>query len=433
MMDRGSLPSISLRPGNEPDRNHARDIHSGLCRPSRPAHLLSAGARRFRLGFPSRRETTGRSTGGETAGASRHSRRQRHDHQVDGAARSRSCHGARGARGPRRYHRACIRRGQRSCSCRRPARVRGARDGRSGGTRRGFSLRPEARSGARIRPAFRGRGCGRPPALPAVRTPHGSRRACVSGLQRSPAVELKHMDSPVIDGSLDLLAGGEVEVLGQLPYSSNYTFLARLREGERETLAVYKPRKGERPLWDFPTGTLAQREVGAWLVSEATGWHLVPPTVLRDDAPMGPGSLQLFIDHDPERHYLVLMEERLEGFQTFAALDVVINNADRKAGHVIEDATGRLWAVDHGITFHVEHKLRTVIWQFAGERLSPAVREGLETVGAELADPGRLGGELAALLSPPEAEATLARVESLLVEDRFPAPAGDRPLPWPLV
>jgi uncharacterized repeat protein (TIGR03843 family) len=241
------------------------------------------------------------------------------------------------------------------------------------------------------------------------------------------------MDSPVIDGSLDLLTTGEVEVLGLLPYASNYTFLARLTEGDRQTLAVYKPRRGERPLWDFPTGTLAPREVGAWLVSEGTGWSLVPPTVLRTDAPMGPGSLQLFIDHDPERHYLVLMEERLESFQTFAALDVIINNADRKAGHVIEDATGRLWAVDHGISFHVDHKLRTVIWQFAGERLGPEVRAGLEAVGARLADPDGLGGRLAALLSRPEAEAVLARVEALLVEDRFPAPEGDRPLPWPLV
>jgi uncharacterized repeat protein (TIGR03843 family) len=241
------------------------------------------------------------------------------------------------------------------------------------------------------------------------------------------------MDSPVIDGSLDLLTTGEVEVLGLLPYASNYTFLARLTEGDRQTLAVYKPRRGERPLWDFPTGTLAPREVAAWLVSEGTGWSLVPPTVLRTDAPMGPGSLQLFIDHDPERHYLVLMEERLESFQTFAALDVIINNADRKAGHVIEDATGRLWAVDHGISFHVDHKLRTVIWQFAGERLGPEVRAGLEAVGARLADPDGLGGRLAALLSRPEAEAVLARVEALLVEDRFPAPEGDRPLPWPLV
>ena len=241
------------------------------------------------------------------------------------------------------------------------------------------------------------------------------------------------MDSPVVDGSLDLLNVGRVEVLGLLPYASNYTFLARLTEGDRQTLAVYKPRRGERPLWDFPTGTLAQREVGAWLVSEGTGWSLVPPTVLRTDAPMGPGSLQLFIDHDPERHYLVLMEERLESFQTFAALDIIINNADRKAGHVIEDATGRLWAVDHGISFHVDHKLRTVIWQFAGDRLGPEVRAGLEAVGARLADPDGLGGRLGALLSRPEAEAALARVEALLVEDRFPAPEGDRPLPWPLV
>jgi hypothetical protein len=241
------------------------------------------------------------------------------------------------------------------------------------------------------------------------------------------------MNGPVVAGSLDVLATGAIEVLGLLPYSSNYTFLARLTEGERGTLAVYKPSRGERPLWDFPGGTLARREVAAWMVSEASGWDLVPPTVLRDDGPIGPGSLQLFIEHDPERHYLVLMEERLEDFQTFAAFDVVVNNADRKAGHVIEDATGRLWAVDHGLTFHSDHKLRTVIWQFAGERLGVEVRRGLENLGDALADHAALGGELSELLTRGEAQATLARVEALLVEDRFPSPQGDRPLPWPLI
>ena len=186
-------------------------------------------------------------------------------------------------------------------------------------------------------------------------------------------------------------------------------------------------------MWDFPPGTLAARERAAFLVSEASGWGLVPPTVLRDDAPLGPGSLQLFIEHDPEVHYFTLMHDRIEEFAAFAAFDAVINNADRKSGHVLEDAGGRLWAVDHGLSFHVADKLRTVIWAFADEPLTPAVRTVLERLGTALADGGGLAREVADVLTQGEAAATLERVEALLVEDRFPAPRSDRPLPWPLI
>ena len=202
--------------------------------------------------------------------------------------------------------------------------------------------------------------------------------------------------------------------------------------GPDEHHAVYKPIRGERPLWDFPPGTLAARERAAFLVSEAAGWGFVPPTVIRDDAPMGEGSVQLFIQHDPDVHYFTLMHDRLEAFAPFAAFDAVVNNADRKSGHVIEDADARIWGVDHGLTFHTDDKLRTVIWAFADEPLTGPVRMALEDLGAALSE-GPLGGELETLLSRAEAEATLARVENLLVEDRFPAPGGDRPLPWPLI
>jgi hypothetical protein len=231
---------------------------------------------------------------------------------------------------------------------------------------------------------------------------------------------------------LTLLETGGVEVLGLLPYSSNYTFLAKVSRGGEEVNAVYKPRRGERPLWDFPDGTLGAREVAAYLVSEAS-WGIVPPTVLRDDGPLGPGSLQQFIPHDPDRHYFVLMDDRMDELAAFAAFDAVVNNADRKAGHVIEDAAGRLWAVDHGLTFHVEPKLRTVIWTYAEERLTPSLRQALEKLGEALADDAELGSELARVLTPEEAAATLERVEGLLVDDRFPAPQGPRPLPWPLI
>ena len=226
-----------------------------------------------------------------------------------------------------------------------------------------------------------------------------------------------------------LLATGDVEVLGLLPYSSNYTFLVRVRGDDTQVHGVYKPRRGERPLWDFPHGSLAQREVAAFAVSELAGWGIVPPTVLREDAPLGPGSIQLFIEHDPERHFFVLESEgRDEELKVFAVFDAVINNADRKAGHVIEDGGGRLWAVDHGVTFHVDPKLRTVVWAFAEAELPSRLVTDLEGLGTRLGDSG-----LAGLLSPEELEATATRVERLLTEKRFPSPSVSYPLPWPLI
>jgi hypothetical protein len=231
-------------------------------------------------------------------------------------------------------------------------------------------------------------------------------------------------------GVLELLRSGDVEVLGLLPYSSNYVFLTRVTGGDEELLAVYKPRKGERPLWDFPTGTLAAREVAAYEVSEAGGWGFVPPTVMRLDAPLGAGSLQQFIEHDPERHFFVLMEEperRIE-FAKLAAFDIVINNADRKGGHVLEDADGKLWAVDHGLAFNAEPKLRTVIWGFAGDELQPEARAQLETALQALSDT-----RLDELLSDVEITETLARAELLLKTGTYPRPSGPYAMPWPLV
>ena len=230
-----------------------------------------------------------------------------------------------------------------------------------------------------------------------------------------------------------MLEHGSLEILGRLPYSSNYTFLATACLEGSEVRAVYKPRRGERPLWDFPEGTLAAREVAAYTISDAGGWGVVPPTVLRTDAPMGEGSLQEFIEHDPNRHYFVLAEERLQDFPSLAAFDIVINNADRKGGHVIEDATGKLWAVDHGLSFNTEDKLRTVIWEFSGDPLDGAVIAQLTALKDMLLDSEGLGGDLGSLLSPPEAAATLLRVEALLAEGVFPVPESEYRLPWPLV
>ena len=229
------------------------------------------------------------------------------------------------------------------------------------------------------------------------------------------------------------MAAGPIEVLGLLPYSSNYTFLVRVGAPGGEVHAVYKPSAGERPLWDFPHGTLAAREVAAYAVSEAAGWHLVPLTVMREDAPLGPGSLQAFVDHDPERHYLVLRDERRSDLEVFAAFDVVVNNADRKSGHVLEDPDGRLWAVDHGLTFHLEPKLRTVVWDFAAEPVSAPIEAALGRLRTGLAPKGDLGSSLAALLDEGARAATLERVEALLDAGRYPEPSSDRPYPWPLV
>jgi len=237
----------------------------------------------------------------------------------------------------------------------------------------------------------------------------------------------------VDDDVLDLLTRGDAEVLGLLPYASNYTFLTKVSRGGEQVRAVYKPSRGERPLWDFPHGTLAAREAAAFVVSAAAGWDLVPPTVLRSDAPLGDGSLQLFIQHDPERHFFVMQEEGTYDLRVLAAFDVVINNADRKAGHVIEDAAGKLWALDHGVTFHVEPKLRTVIWDYAQEELGIAAQRGLEKLKASFARDDGVAAELAGLLGEDEIEATRERVDELLRTNRFPVPETDRPLPWPLI
>jgi hypothetical protein len=229
---------------------------------------------------------------------------------------------------------------------------------------------------------------------------------------------------------LPVLERSELEILGLLPRSSNYTFLARVAAGD-DVLVVYKPRAGEAPLWDFPEGTLCQREVAAYRLSRALGFPRVPPTVLRD-GPEGVGSVQLFRPFDPEQHYFTLAESRSEEFRPVAAFDAVANNADRKAGHCLLSNEGDLFFVDHGVCFHRSPKLRTVIWEFAGEPLDPSLVEALSRLCADL-DGGPLGRDLAPLLSAAELAALRRRVERLLASRTFPAPGAERPYPWPVV
>jgi hypothetical protein len=231
--------------------------------------------------------------------------------------------------------------------------------------------------------------------------------------------------------TLRLLSGGEVALLGLLPHSSNYTFLAELRHPESTLLAVYKPREGETPLWDFPEGTLYRREAAAFELSRALGWPAVPPTVIRD-GPHGPGSMQLFVEADPHEHFFTLRDTRLDDFAPVALFDAIANNADRKGGHCLLAADGTIWVVDHGVCFAAAPKLRTVIWDFAGAPIPEDLLEGVRRVAGDLRS-GELRRTMFALLSAAEVEATARRAEDLTESKRFPQPDSERPFPWPPV
>ncbi len=231
--------------------------------------------------------------------------------------------------------------------------------------------------------------------------------------------------------ALGLLERGELELLGLLPRSSNFTFLVRVSDGDDQTLAVYKPRTGESPLWDFPEGSLADREVAAYVLADALGWPSVPPTVLRD-GPQGPGSVQRFVEFDPGQHFFTMQDERPDEFRRVALFDVVVNNADRKAGHCLLSSEGGLFVVDHGVCFHEEPKLRTVIWDFVGEQIPEAMLDDLRALRPRLAT-GPVRERLAELLRPEEVGAVERRIEDLLQEGRFPEPGPGRPVPWPVV
>jgi hypothetical protein len=242
-----------------------------------------------------------------------------------------------------------------------------------------------------------------------------------------PPLELSDSDAA------EVLARGELEVLGRMPWASNATLLAVARADGVEMQAIYKPRRGERPLWDFPSGTLCQREVATYELSDALGWGLVPPTVLRD-GPVGIGMVQRFVDHDPEEHYFTLLADHEDRFRQFAAFDVIVNNADRKGGHCLHDlAADVVLGIDHGLTFHRAWKLRTVIWDFADEPVPGPLTEDACRVSVEAID-GPLARRLDGMLAPPEVAALSVRAGDLGRERRFPAPEpGYHSVPWPLV
>jgi uncharacterized repeat protein (TIGR03843 family) len=259
---------------------------------------------------------------------------------------------------------------------------------------------------------------------------------------------------------LDVLAFGEIEIEGRLAEASNVALRGRLELGDFSAGVIYKPVQGERPLWDFPDGTLAAREAAAFVLSAIGGWNLVPPTVLRD-GPLGLGSVQLWVDAvddatarlidvvtpaELESGWLpVLQAELADGtdvvvahadrpeLASAAVYDVVINNADRKGSHLVLDRAGSLWGFDHGISFHVEPKLRTVLWGWVGRPLPAADLARLEALSGWLSTPtSQLSRTLKALLTPAEVDALAQRIAGLLTTGQFPEPNARGPaVPWP--
>jgi uncharacterized repeat protein (TIGR03843 family) len=233
--------------------------------------------------------------------------------------------------------------------------------------------------------------------------------------------------------TLDLLARGEMELLGRFVDSWNQVLLVRVSDAERESLAIYKPCQGEYPLWDFPHATLCLRERAAYLVGRALGWPFIPPTVLRDGV-LGWGMVQLHVEADPEATYFTLRDDRLDDLMSIALFDCVANNADRKGGHLLLDAEGRIWCIDQALTFHAEPKLRTVIWDFAGEPIPPSYMGDLRRLRQGLAVDQPLARQMSDLLASDEMTAFRERVDRVLALGTFPFPEpGSRYLPWPLV
>jgi hypothetical protein len=230
---------------------------------------------------------------------------------------------------------------------------------------------------------------------------------------------------------LDLLATGPIRLRGLIAGASNHTFLVEVADGKRSIEAVYKPRRGERPLWDFPKWTLHRREVAAYRLAEALGWPAIPATVLRE-GPAGIGAVQAFVDADPREHFFTLQTDHLDDFRPVAAFDIVANNADRKSGHCLLGRDGRIWSIDHGLCFGTRAPLRSVIWQFAGEAVPEDLLADVKRIGEELRS-GPVRESMAELLTEQEVDATAERAESLVEEGIYPYPGSGRTHPWPLV
>lgn len=226
----------------------------------------------------------------------------------------------------------------------------------------------------------------------------------------------------------ELLLAGSLEVVGRIPWSSNATLLVEVTRGEHSRRAIYKPVRGERPLWDFPEG-LHKRELAAYLLADRLGWPKVPPTVIRSDAPFGEGSIQLVVEPLQETHYLGLGEQQhralAEKIHEIAVFDFIVNNADRKSGHVLFDENNQVWAIDHGLCFHAEPKLRTVIWDFVDVPIPQHLIDALGTLESSHV--------LGVTVSSDELRRLDERVERLCTRGSLPSPESEPSWPWPLV
>ena len=221
------------------------------------------------------------------------------------------------------------------------------------------------------------------------------------------------------DEALQLLQRGEIGSLELSPWGSNYTFLVKVSDGSADCRAVYKPRDGEVPLWDFSDGTLYKREYAAYLLSQILGWDFIPITVIRD-GPYGVGSLQLYIEHDRRTNYFTIKESRGDVLEMISCFDLVSNNADRKGSHCIEGPDGRIWGIDHGLTFHSVIKVRTVIWDFAGQAIPRYLLDDLSTLLDSLGNPSGPVNELMGLLDVDEVAALVQRINWLLELKEYP-------------
>jgi hypothetical protein len=233
-----------------------------------------------------------------------------------------------------------------------------------------------------------------------------------------------------VEEAMALLEHGELGVEGRLVVASNATLYCSVCLDGVTAACVYKPVAGERPLWDFPDGTLAEREVAAYEISAAIGWLIVPPTVFRS-GPLGPGMVQLWIEADENVDIRRLIRgTSSDQLRRIAVFDAVINNADRKGGHLLPTRAGHIYGVDHGVSFHAEPKLRTLLWQWSGRPLRSNASDTLRELQAGLS--GDLGERLADLLTPREVRSTARRIEQLLASGRHPEPSGEWPaVPWP--
>jgi len=248
----------------------------------------------------------------------------------------------------------------------------------------------------------------------------------------------RSLDDPIcipLADAINIIKNGKVaNEVGLMRWGSNYTFLVDVTLDDTQLLAVYKPRQGERPLWDFPDGTLCNRETASYVTSEALGWAIVPPTVLREGS-RGIGSVQLFIDHDPEDHYFTFDKLRLSTqLERVAIFDAITNNADRKGGHCLLDEDEHIWGIDHGLTFNATHKLRTVVWDYAGQAIPQSILDDLEKLCKSLDDDqDEYTRAMNDLLSDTEMRMMRVRLDRLLTNKIFPLPGSGPNRPWPAV